>query len=210
MGSVSGSYAVGGLVGYDDDGFITDCYATGPVIGGVVGILVGGLVGYDYSGTLTCCYSTGQVSGDRFNIGGLVGSNDGASIGGCFWDMTTSGLTTSEGGIGKTTAQMKSLSTFISAPASWDFLGETANGTKDVWRMCVDGVNYPKLAWEYSGHGDFVCPDGVGLIDYAVLANAWMSESGEGAFNSACDISAVPDGKIDLADLAVFAGHWME
>jgi hypothetical protein len=41
---------------------------------------------------------------------------------------------------------MKTLSTFTSA--GWDFVGETANGTNDYWRMCVDGVDYPRLAWE--------------------------------------------------------------
>jgi hypothetical protein len=40
---------------------------------------------------------------------------------------------------------MKTLSTFTSA--GWDFVGETANGTEDIWTIC-EGVNYPKFVWQ--------------------------------------------------------------
>ena len=95
-------------------------------------------------GSISDCYSTGSVSGTT-NVSGLVENNDGIIVS-SFWDTNSSGQTTSAGGTGMTTAQMQTLSTFTSA--GWDFTNETANGTNDYWRMCVDGVNYPQLNWE--------------------------------------------------------------
>jgi filamentous hemagglutinin family protein len=72
--SVSGTEYVGGLVGYNESGTITDSYSTGSVIGTTA---VGGLVGVNIdSGTITDSYSTGSVSGGIF-VGGLVGANSG-------------------------------------------------------------------------------------------------------------------------------------
>ena len=31
--------------------------------------------------------------------------------------------------------------------AGWDFVGETANGTEDIWRI-NEGKDYPHLGWE--------------------------------------------------------------
>ena len=48
------------------------------------------------------------------------------------------------GGIGLTTAQMQTTTTFLDA--GWDFVGETANGTADIW--CMPPGDYPHLSWE--------------------------------------------------------------
>src|SRR4030042_2425791 len=35
--------------------------------------------------------------------------------------------------------------------AGWDFVGETANGSEDIWKI-AEGLGYPRLSWEkYSG-----------------------------------------------------------
>ena len=74
---------VGGLVGFNGNGYIDDSYATGNVIG--TGNYVGGLVGEHsaVSPSINNCYATGDVSGiGTYNtsnyVGGLVGSNSGA------------------------------------------------------------------------------------------------------------------------------------
>jgi hypothetical protein len=145
-GAVSGSgWSVGGLVGGNDFGTVTQCYSTGAVSGGSY---VGGLVGSN-GGPVTQCYSTGVVTGSS-NVGGLVGYNsDGyggkGEVTACFWDTQTSGRATSAGGTARTTAQMKTRSTF--ANATWDFVGETANGTDDIWWI-NEGKDYPHLSWE--------------------------------------------------------------
>jgi hypothetical protein len=134
-GAVSGTYSVGVLVGWNN-GVINSCYTIGAVSGtgsGVIG--VGGLVGNN-AGTITFCYATSSVSGTDSYIGGLIGVN-GGTINGSFWDIQTSGQTTSAGGTGKTTAEMKTLSTFTDA--AWDFA--------TVWMMC-DGKDCPHLQWE--------------------------------------------------------------
>ena len=72
MGDISGNYEVGGLVGATEYGTISNSYATGDVNGVDQ---VGGLVGYNKAGTIENSYATGDVSGVRNYIGGLVGSS---------------------------------------------------------------------------------------------------------------------------------------
>ena len=137
------SSRVGGLVGWNASGSVAQCYSTGAVSG--IGQLsdVGGLVG-DNSGAVTQCYSAGPVKGQGY-VGGLVGSGWPGSVTGSFWDTQTSGQATSRGGTGKTTAEMQMASTFLEA--GWDFVGETKNGTEDIWWI-LEGKDYPRLWWE--------------------------------------------------------------
>jgi len=129
IGGVSGFYNVGGLVG-DNNGIITNCYSTGGVSGYAP---VGGLIGINGgNGIIKNCYSTGSVVGD--GAGGLVEKNDGTVLS-SFWDIETSGRTTSSGGRGLTTAEMQMASTFV----CWDY--------EPVWTI-DEGVDYPRLVWE--------------------------------------------------------------
>jgi len=97
--TVNGYSSVGGLVGFNDNGAVSNSYSTGSVtgswnIGGLVGTnalkaavsnsystgsvtgnnRVGGLVGFNEFGTVNNSYSTSSVTGDEW-IGGLVGEN---------------------------------------------------------------------------------------------------------------------------------------
>ncbi|MBN2019814.1 MAG: hypothetical protein JW749_06275 [Sedimentisphaerales bacterium] len=130
---VNGTNYVGGLTG--QGGVITDCYARGTV-SGTVG--VGGLVGRmgTADNIITRAYSSGLVNGTETEIGGLVGYDLAGSVNYGYWDINSSGQTISAGGIGKTTAQMKSASAYIgwqSDPCAWNI---------------QDGVDYPHLLWE--------------------------------------------------------------
>ncbi len=136
-GAVDGNNYVGGLIGRNG-GSVSQCYSAGVVDGNDC---VGGLVG-ENGGTVTNCYSTGAVSGNLF-VGGLVGSNAGSVVG-SFWDTQASGQATSGGGTGKTTADLQTAKTFLEA--GWDFMGETTNGTKEIWWI-LDGAYYP-LLWD--------------------------------------------------------------
>jgi hypothetical protein len=70
----------------------------------------------------------------------LVGRNEG-TVSNSFWDIETSGLKTSDGGTGKTTAEMKNVRTYTDLTWSkglespWDFVGNPYNdkGNEDVW-----------------------------------------------------------------------------
>jgi hypothetical protein len=150
-GDVTGHISVGGLVGYLGQSayspLIYDCYATGIVQGDDQ---VGGLIGYNNHSDIKNCYSTGQVSGD-YLVGGLCGENHEhlgfvGDIEDCFWDTETSNQSTSDGGSGRNTLDMQDGSTFLNA--GWDFVGETENGTDDVWKICPGGTDYPRLSWE--------------------------------------------------------------
>ncbi|MBM4029416.1 MAG: protease inhibitor I42 family protein, partial [Planctomycetes bacterium] len=128
---------VGGLVGRNFLGTVSNCYATGTVNGGPGGGLVG-----SNAGTVTRCYSTGVVGGPA-DIGGLVGTNTGVVID-SFWDAQTSRRARSAGGEGLGTADMYKAATFLEA--GWDFVGETANGTEEIWTI-EEGRDYPRLYW---------------------------------------------------------------
>jgi hypothetical protein len=137
-GNVVGKANVSGLVGNNGYGIITDCYSSV----NVSGRNSGGLVGYN-SGSITNCYTTGSILGD--NSGGLVGKNDGL-VKDSFWDTQTSGQTTSDGGTGKTTAEMQDPNTFIDA--GWDFVG-AHDGPHDIWAEPVGGGSLI-LWWQLS------------------------------------------------------------
>jgi len=85
-----------------------------------------------------------MVSGSS-GVGGLVGHNLWGTITASFWDTQTSGQAKSAGGTGKTTAEMQKAKTFLDA--GWDFVGETKNGTADIWWI-LEGKGYPRLWWE--------------------------------------------------------------
>ena len=112
-GSVTASSndAAGGLVGINIGGSITNCYATASVSGTNA---VGGLVGNNSAGgagTITTSYSTGEVTGTGTAVGGLLGAdNSTGTITSSFWDKDTSGQDTSAGGTGLTTADMQATS----------------------------------------------------------------------------------------------------
>jgi hypothetical protein len=153
---VEGRTAVGGLVGRCAPGEIVNCYARGNVAGQWY---VGGLVGtngsgshnaHDPTGTVRNCYSaSASLKGSQ--KGGLLGADWGGTVENCFWDVETSGLTTSYGGEGKTTAEMQTAGTFLNA--GWDFIGETTNGTEDIWWI-LEGQDYPRLWWELVEEGE--------------------------------------------------------
>jgi len=145
-GSVSGDAYVGGLVGFNNQANLCNCYSTCIVSGS----RAGGLVGESWGGNIINCYSTGKVNGGGL-VGGLVGENDLGVIESSFWDVETSGLTRDGSrwslykAFGLTTAEMQTSGTFLEA--GWDFVGETANGTEDIWWI-NEGQDYPRLWWE--------------------------------------------------------------
>jgi hypothetical protein len=166
FGSITASYStstvtghfsvVGGLVGFNSGGSITASYSTGTVTGS---LRVGGLVGSHSYGSITMSYSTGAVIGrgdGTGDVGGLVGWIDNGNITTSFWDMQTSGRTTSASGIGKTTAEMQTASTFLDI--GWDFIDETTNGTEDIWWI-LEGQSYPRLWWELTEASFIVVDD---------------------------------------------------
>ncbi|UGV41697.1 fibronectin type III domain-containing protein [Methanococcoides orientis] len=130
-GDVSGDYDVGGLLGYNDFETVSNSYSTCNVTGISI---IGGLVGECWDGEILNSYSAGYVTGSD-SVGGLVGYDMFELIStNSYWDTQTSGQSTSPVGTGKTTAEMKTQSTFV----GWDF--------SSIWSM-DDSINsgYPYL-----------------------------------------------------------------
>jgi len=184
----------GGLVGANHLGIILDSYAKGNVTGGSN---AGGFVGVN-GNTISHCYSTGYVSGTTA-VGGFAGVNNDTIVD-SFWDIETSnqnngvGSGSLSGLTGKTTVEMQTEDTFTTS--GWDF------SVEPVWKIC-EGTNYPKLAWQISLLGDFVCPDGVEIEDLDIFTQQWLMEK------LSADVAAGGgDGIVDFLDWAVFANTW--
>ena len=140
--SVTGNSSVGGLVGFNA-GIVSDSYSTGSVTGYAI---VGGLVGGG-TGIVSNSYSTGSVTGSEY-VGGLVGYNFERIVSNSFWDTETSGQSTSDGGTGKTTAEMQDITTF--SGATWDIIAVANPSIRNpfyIWNT-VNGLTYPFLSWQ--------------------------------------------------------------
>ncbi len=142
---VTSNAYIGGLVGANS-GTVSNSYSTGSVTGEEG---VGGLMGAN-SGTVSNSYSSGSVTGEN-HVGGLVGDNqEEGTVSNSFWDTQTSGQDNSDGGTGKTTAQMKDIATF--SGAGWNIIAIGDPGERNpayIWNIVVDDEKtYPFLSWQ--------------------------------------------------------------
>jgi hypothetical protein len=191
-GSATAAESAGGLMGWNHYGTLTSCYATGTV--NATDKYAGGLLGCNESGNVTNCYATGSVSGNS-TVGGLIGydyNNDGTAAN-CFWDTQTSGTASSAGGAGKTTAEMKTLSTFTDA--GWDF--SASDGDPADWQM--PNKKYPRLIWEQVPSIDYL-PITVGKCSLGAGKDNLDSISIAGLFNAAdSNFTAAMNGNVEVA-----------
>lgn len=132
-GRVKGNIHVGGLVGNNNEGIVTNSYSTGTVEGETS---VGGLVGYNI-GTVENSYASGAVTGVN-DVGGLVGINTYASgmVNNSYWNIETSGQSTSAGGTGKTTAELQKILTF----SGWDIADASDPNSNSTWVIDEDNA----------------------------------------------------------------------
>jgi hypothetical protein len=139
---------IGGLVGHNQ-GTITCCCALGSVFAGNNSKFTGGLVGWN-SGQITQCYANVAMFGLEVStrLGGLVGCDANREydnhLSDCFWNVETSGMSESDGGIGLTTAQMRDPNTFVRA--GWDFV-DIPDDSGGIWAQPVGG-GFPILWWQ--------------------------------------------------------------
>jgi hypothetical protein len=136
--NVNGDYFVGGLVGYGYYETLSNNYSRGYVTGNAY---VGGLVGFDGSSQINNCYSTGILSGN-IDVGGLVGHSMDSIIENSYWDIQSSGINTSDGGEGRTTAEM-TYPYVDNTYVDWDFA--TIWSSDDTYSI---NSGYPYLLWQ--------------------------------------------------------------
>lgn len=186
---ITGCYLVGGIVGRMQSGTISNSYTTGKITAteSYVGGLIGGNPNTNYSFTINDSYSRANISGKTYvaglvgnpigiminvystgilsgtsGIGGLTSTSYGTAIS-SYWDIQTSGATTSTRGIGKTTSEMKSTSTF----QTWNF--------NKVWDIDPEGIindGYPYLNvfddWTDTYHLETLSGSGTSIDPYIV------------------------------------------
>lgn len=187
LGTVTGNHDVGGLCGVSSSNTIIQCYSCATVTGDSG---VGGLCGWNNNGTIRQSYAIGMVTGNS-DVGGLCGRNYNNIIN-CFWDMETSGQTTSAGGEGKSTAEMQNASTFIGA--GWDF-------QTPMWMIC--GADYPRLIWN---RPDINNSGKIDTADLIILAENWLSQN-----CGSCDgADLTGNQKVNLYDMQVLSAHWLD
>ena len=148
--TVSGQSNIGGLVGKNDGGSITACYATGSVSG--VTTIVGGLVGYNgTSSTITACHFRGNVSGS-YCVGGLVGMNVSSTIAASYAFAEVIGVNSCIGGLVGQSWSGSILSCYAT--------GDTS-GTSSVGGLVGDLGNGGSITSSYAA--SVVSPTGSGI-----------------------------------------------
>lgn len=141
----------GGLVGYIyGTSNVENCYSLGDV-NRTAGsdTIFGAFIGYNHpSATISHNYSTGSVyfeGVDDPTDNGFVGLDQGTVYEHNFWDSQVSNQTGAVGAIPVPSVNMRYSVTFTGG--GWDFTGETANGTDDIWTMASGTeASYPYLS----------------------------------------------------------------
>jgi hypothetical protein len=192
QGNVSGGSFSGGFVGWHVSGIINQSYSSGihqgvgARVGGFVGRggfiensysnmtvtgtisdRLGGFVGEFYRNSITNSYSTGavyvgEVLQTNRGFAGGVDTGTGYVDENNFWDINTSGSTTSAGNAtGKTTLELQNILTFndtatVGLDTPWDIalIGEH---TTETWYI-DSGSDYPRLGWEPKPATDTTAP----------------------------------------------------
>lgn len=184
---------IGGFIG-KNYGTIKNCYAISSIssVNGTVTTPywgVGGFAGYN-GGLIVSCYAAGSVSGPN-SLGGFLGCNDHGTTTDCFWDIDATGITFSAGGKGFETALLQIPETYLRS--FWDFRGEIANGSQDVWAISRTG-GYPILGWQAD---ELILPNDYMSDAIAVQADSSLVASNVGAtgldltlngYNDNCDV----------------------
>lgn len=211
-GSVTGSYRVGLLTGNCYQGTIGDCYAIGTIFMEGQAESGGGISGDSNQAAISNTYASCTFSGAGQKLGSFCGWSQNSTYDGCVTNRNTfeAAVGGTGGGdvgtiAGRGQSQMQTMESW--AATEWDFLGSAADGTDDIWRMCQDGVDFPRLWWQFTP-GDIACGDGVNLMDFAVLAQNWIKDEFESGFYDNADING--DGVIETQDLVIFTEHWLD
>jgi filamentous hemagglutinin family protein len=157
---------IGGLVGQNSGGPITDSFATGDVFGSAtVGTGIGGLIGSNQNAKVTGDYATGNVSGFA-NVGGLAGENTGApgaTITQAYATGAVTGVTTVGGLVGLNSGSI------VQAYSTGAVTGGSALGGL----VGVNGGTVTASYWDTTTSGQSTSAGGVGLTtaQFSVTSN---------------------------------------
>ena len=153
---ITGNYSVGGVVGYNYKGTLTDCSVSGNVTG--TGNNVGGVAGANIS-TLTDCTFSGDVTGTGYdvtgtgyNVGGVVGYNSGTLT-----DCSATGDVTGTGySVGGVVGQNSEGGSLTACTFSGDVSGGNYVGGVVGWNYYKATVTGCTVLGDVTGTGDHV------------------------------------------------------
>ena len=135
--TVLGQDYVGGLVGGNYLGIVSNCYATGIVYGSDH---VGGLAGFSYEGTVSNSYYTGSVTGNSC-VGGLVGDNWGGTVSNSYSIDSVSGHNRVGGLVGQSYDGTISNSHSTGSVTGIEDVGGLVGWHADIVRNCYSSCN---------------------------------------------------------------------
>ena len=177
--AVTGGNYVGGLIGDNWEGTVTNCRSSGSVTGENY---VGGLVGIS-DGTISSSYSTGSVTGD-FWVGGLLGCNEGIVVN-CY----STGSVTGDWGIGGLVGD--NYDGTVSSSYS------TGSVTGNWWNGGLVGVNTGGTVsdsfWNTMTSGMGESDGGTGKTTEAMMSIATFADQATVGLDAPWDIAAVAD-----------------
>ena len=137
-------------------GSITNCYATGYIT--AQGYYIGGLVGRNINGTISNCVAANAiVIGGIYNINRIVGSgSSGLSNNYAYEGMTVNGSTVTGGTHNNVNGENKVMDTLMSynfyhTNSNWynsvPWSIDVVQDTTKIWQIC-DGETLPFLQWQ--------------------------------------------------------------
>lgn len=151
--NLNGYWFVGGVVGYNNNGTVTACTASGSINGKEE---VGGIVGSNYLGTVTACYNTSSTVNGSYLVGGVVGQNNKGIVTACY---NASGSIYGEvtvGGVVGNNYTSTVTACYWSNYAGYGIGNGTGDATKVdgttvTWQTAVDAMNaaLSGKGWQY-------------------------------------------------------------
>ena len=123
---------------------ITNCYNTGIVSGQAY---VGGVNGYNGNGTIINCNATGEVNGTDSYVGGVIGMNlSKGTITNCYYDSTVYTGAAIGNDMGTTTkAEGKTTEQYKTGEVAY-LLQESQTDTEIIWGQTIGTDTYPTLS----------------------------------------------------------------
>jgi len=186
---IDDAWGVGGLVGENWGEGTVNCYARGNVtIVALAGAMaIGGCIGYNDITTNPTenCYSTGLVTPIAADIGGFCGDN-GGTITDCFWDINTSGQPTSDGGTGKTTAEMMVEATFTGFVFGtvWGITTYCNDGYPCLINVTPNCAYVPPVTRSTIPIKDIVTLEAIRNVEMSAMGRFYVDEEGNAKYES--------------------------
>jgi hypothetical protein len=185
-GAVDGSSNVGGLVGFNFEGTVSNSSASGAVNGSSN---VGGLVGGNFEGTVSNSSASGAVNGTEV-VGGLVGENFGGTVS----NASASGAVTGTEVVGGLVGENE-------GTVSESFATGAVTGSTDVGGLIGLSGTVTESYWDIQATGQSQSAGGIGLNTSQMQGASAAQNMGALDFTSTWRVVTNPPGYPELRGL---------